>query len=139
LGATSAGGGSTSAAGCVGERSGVALSAGRSSSFDRFLGSSTWFAPFVAEENWGAVWISPDGAACLQAGTASTRTHSNKRLTASLLTHRAGNGCSGCAGIDGKGADGPVTVVFGNTDGGAADFGIVLLGVSGVTAADFLL
>ena len=41
-------------------------------------------------------------------------------------------------GIAGKGAAGPVTVVFGNVDGGTPDFAIALLGVSSVTAADFL-
>jgi len=29
-------------------------------------------------------------------------------------------------------------MVFGNTDGGAPDFAIALIGVSGVTASDFL-
>lgn len=42
-------------------------------------------------------------------------------------------------GLDGPGAAGPVTVVFGNVDGGSADFAIVLLNRSGVTAADFML
>jgi hypothetical protein len=37
------GAGSTSAAGCVGERSGVAFSTGRSSSFDGFFGSGRTF------------------------------------------------------------------------------------------------
>jgi hypothetical protein len=41
-------------------------------------------------------------------------------------------------GIDGPGAAGPVTVVFGNVDGGAADFAIALLNKRGVTAADFV-
>ncbi len=42
-------------------------------------------------------------------------------------------------GLDGPGADVPVTVIFGNTDGGAADFGIVLVGVTNLTAIDFML
>ncbi len=42
-------------------------------------------------------------------------------------------------GQEGPSADVPVTVVFGNTDGGAAEFGIVLVGVTNLTAADFLL
>ncbi|MCL6699816.1 M10 family metallopeptidase C-terminal domain-containing protein [Sphingomonas sp. NSE70-1] len=41
-------------------------------------------------------------------------------------------------GIDGPGAAGPVTVVFGNVDGGAVDFAIALLNKRGVTAADFV-
>jgi serralysin len=41
-------------------------------------------------------------------------------------------------GLSGKGAAGPVTVVFGNVDGGAPDFAIALLGANGVTAGDFL-
>ncbi len=42
-------------------------------------------------------------------------------------------------GVDGPGAAGPVTVVFGNVDGGGADFAIVLLNRSSVSASDFLL
>jgi serralysin len=43
-------------------------------------------------------------------------------------------------GIDGKGADGPVTVIFGNTDGDRdAEFGIVLFGTRDVTVQDFML
>ena len=41
-------------------------------------------------------------------------------------------------GIDGNGAAGPVTVVFGNSDGGAADFAIVLLNTNGVVPTDFI-
>ena len=41
-------------------------------------------------------------------------------------------------GINGPGAAGPVTVVFGNVDGGGADFAIALLNKRGVTAADFV-
>lgn len=41
-------------------------------------------------------------------------------------------------GIDGRGAAGPVTVVFGNVDGGAADFAIALLNTRGVAAGDFI-
>ncbi len=41
-------------------------------------------------------------------------------------------------GLDGPGAKVPVTVVFGNVDGGAADFGIVLIGATGVSGADFM-
>ena len=41
-------------------------------------------------------------------------------------------------GIDGPGAAGPVTVVFGNVDGGAADFAIALLNTRGVSASDFI-
>lgn len=42
-------------------------------------------------------------------------------------------------GLSGPGAATPVTVVFGNVDGGEPDFGIVLVGATGVTAADFML
>lgn len=42
-------------------------------------------------------------------------------------------------GLSGPGAATPVTVVFGNVDGGDPDFGIVLIGATGVTAADFML
>ena len=54
------------------------------------------------------------------------------------------NGAENALGIDidgqaGKGAEVPVTVVFGNVDGGAADFAIVLIGAAGVTADDFYL
>lgn len=42
-------------------------------------------------------------------------------------------------GIDGPSSlTGPVTVVFGNIDGGAPEFAIALIGVSGVSASDFL-
>ena len=44
--------------------------------------------------------------------------------------------------IDGQpgagGVSGPVTVVYGNIDGGAADFAIVLLNTSNVSADDFI-
>ncbi|HEX2804092.1 MAG TPA: hypothetical protein VHN55_08960, partial [Sphingomicrobium sp.] len=33
---------------------------------------------------------------------------------------------------------GPVTIVYGNVDGGAADFAVVLVGVNGVSQSDFL-
>ena len=54
------------------------------------------------------------------------------------------NGAESALGIDidgqsGKGADVPVTVVFGNSDGGSADFAIVLIGAAGVTSDDFYL
>jgi serralysin len=59
-------------------------------------------------------------------------------------TYTSVNGAEQALGIDidglsSKGADVPVTVVFGNTDGGGADFGIVLIGVSSVTASDFYM
>lgn len=41
-------------------------------------------------------------------------------------------------GIAGKGAAGPVTVVFGNVDGGAPDFAIALLNTRGIAGTDFL-
>lgn len=54
------------------------------------------------------------------------------------------NGAENALGLDIDGQagrssiSGPVTVVFGNTDGGAADFAIVLLNTSSVDASDFL-
>jgi len=42
-------------------------------------------------------------------------------------------------GNDGAGASGPVTVVYVNTNGGAADAAIILLNSSGVDANDFIL
>jgi Ca2+-binding RTX toxin-like protein len=41
-------------------------------------------------------------------------------------------------GQPGAGVAGPVTIVYGNTDGGSADFAIVLLNTSGVDANDFI-
>lgn len=42
-------------------------------------------------------------------------------------------------GIDGPSSfAGPVTIVFGNLHGGAPDFAIALIGVSGVASTDFL-
>ena len=54
------------------------------------------------------------------------------------------NGAENALGIDIDGIDGPssfagpVTVVFGNVDGGAAEFAIALVGVAGVATTDFL-
>ncbi|QNM82355.1 M10 family metallopeptidase C-terminal domain-containing protein [Sphingomonas sabuli] len=53
------------------------------------------------------------------------------------------NGAENALGIDidgqpGAGAAGPVTVVYGNTDGGSADFVMVLLNTNGVDADDFV-
>jgi serralysin len=54
------------------------------------------------------------------------------------------NGAENALGfdIDGQagagGVSGPVTVVYGNMDGGAADFAIILLNTSSVDASDFL-
>lgn len=43
-------------------------------------------------------------------------------------------------GVEGAGGvSGPVTVVYGNLDGGAADFAIVLLNTRGVDASDFIM
>lgn len=42
-------------------------------------------------------------------------------------------------GFDGPGAFVPVTVVLGNSNGGAPDLGIVLIGTTGVSAGDFWL
>jgi Ca2+-binding RTX toxin-like protein len=54
------------------------------------------------------------------------------------------NGAESALGVDidghtgAGGISGPVTVVYGNTDGGAPDFAIVLLNHNGVTSSDFL-
>ncbi|MDQ3246574.1 MAG: M10 family metallopeptidase C-terminal domain-containing protein [Pseudomonadota bacterium] len=53
------------------------------------------------------------------------------------------NGAENALGFDidgnpGAGVSGPVTVVYGNTNGGNADFAIVLLNTSSVSADDFL-
>jgi len=63
------------------------------------------------------------------------------------LTYKTYNSISGAENalgieIDGQpgasGVSGPVTVVFGNVDGGAPDFAIVLLGTANVGADDFI-
>jgi hypothetical protein len=54
------------------------------------------------------------------------------------------NGAENALGFDIDGIDGPstltgpVTLVFGNHDGGAPDFAIALIGVAGVSSTDFL-
>lgn len=54
------------------------------------------------------------------------------------------NGAEKALGIDIDGVagpspySGPVTIVYGNVDGGTADFAIALIGVNGVTQSDFL-
>jgi Ca2+-binding RTX toxin-like protein len=59
-------------------------------------------------------------------------------------TYSSINGAENALGIDidgqpgASGVSGPVTVVFGNVDGGAPDFAIVLLGTSSVDADDFM-
>jgi serralysin len=72
--------------------------------------------------------------------------HSANKNTGDLTIRTFGsiNAAENALGIDIDGIDGPsiysgpVTMVFGNTDGGAPDFAIALIGVSGVTASDFL-
>lgn len=72
-------------------------------------------------------------------GSAATKGHD---LT--FKTFDSVNGAESALGIDIDGHQGasdiagPVTVVFGNVDGGDADFAIVLLNHSGVTASDFI-
>lgn len=72
-------------------------------------------------------------------------TNANKNAgDLTIKTYTSVNGAEKALGIDldgqtGKGAEIPVTVVFGNTDGETPDFGLVLLGVSSVTAQDFIL
>jgi hypothetical protein len=59
-------------------------------------------------------------------------------------TYNSINGAENALGIDldgnpgASGVSGPVTVVFGNVDGGAPDFAIVLLGTANVAADDFI-
>ena len=58
-------------------------------------------------------------------------------------TYTSVNGAEKALGIDidgqpgASGVSGPVTVVYGNTDGGSADFAIILLNTSSVDAGDF--
>ncbi|MEO6226061.1 MAG: hypothetical protein ABIO80_09475 [Sphingomicrobium sp.] len=47
-----------------------------------------------------------------------------------------GHDIDGVAGANHR--SGPVTIVFGNVDGGSPDFAIALIGVNGVSASDFL-
>lgn len=62
----------------------------------------------------------------------------------SIKTYGNINAAENALGIDIDGVDGPstltgpVTVVFGNVDGGAPDFALVLINTSGVSATDFL-
>ena len=59
-------------------------------------------------------------------------------------TYTSVNGAENALGfdIDGQpgasGISGPVTVVYGNVDGGAPDFAIILLNTSSVSASDFI-
>jgi Ca2+-binding RTX toxin-like protein len=58
-------------------------------------------------------------------------------------TYTSLKGAESALGMDihsqpGANVSGPVTVVYGNTDGGAADFAIVLLNHNGVAAGDFI-
>ena len=73
-------------------------------------------------------------------------TDANKAAgTVTYKTFDSVNGAEKALGfdIDGQngagGISGPVTVVYGNTDGGSSDFAIVLLNTSGVESGDFLL
>lgn len=72
-------------------------------------------------------------------------TNANKNAgDLSYKTYTSVNGAEKALGIDidgqpgASGVSGPVTIVFGNVDGGAADFAIVLLGTSNVDASDFI-
>ena len=80
-------------------------------------------------------------------GHAFTFKGTNANKVAGDLTYKTYasiNGAENALGfdIDGNpgagGVSGPVTVVFGNVDGGAPDFAIVLLGTSSVAADDFI-
>ncbi len=72
--------------------------------------------------------------------------HSANKNAGDLTIRTFGNinAAEAALGIDIDGIDGPsiysgpVTMVFGNVDGGAADFAIALIGVSSVDASDFL-
>lgn len=72
-------------------------------------------------------------------------TNANKNVgDLTYKTYTSLNGAENALGfdIDGQpgasGVSGPVTVVYGNKDGGAADFAIILLNTSSVDASDFL-
>jgi serralysin len=80
-------------------------------------------------------------------GHAFTFKGTNANKAAGDLTYKTYasiNGAENALGFDidgnpgASGVSGPVTVVFGNVDGGAPDFAIVLLGTSSVAADDFI-
>lgn len=75
-----------------------------------------------------------------------TETSANKSAgQLSYKTYDSLNGAENALGFDidgnpgASGVSGPVTVVFGNYDGGSPDFAIVLLNTSSVDADDFIL
>ena len=79
-------------------------------------------------------------------GTPMTFLGTNANKNMGDLTYKTYTSISGAENalgieIDGRpgagGVSGPVTVVYGNTDGGKADFAIILLNTSSVDASDF--
>lgn len=75
----------------------------------------------------------------------SCRDHANKRAgDLTFKTFESIAGAENALGIDidgqpgAGGVGGPVTIVYGNTNGGAADFAIILLNTRSVTADDFI-
>lgn len=79
-------------------------------------------------------------------GSFTFRGTSNSRYTGDLTykTYTSVNGAENALGIDIDGnpgasnVSGPVTVVYGNTNGGPADFAIILLNTRSVDASDFI-
>ncbi len=84
------------------------------------------------------------GAAGIQAFNWSGHSANKNAGDLTIRTFGNINAAEAALGIDIDGIDGPsiysgpVTMVFGNVDGGAADFAIALIGVSSVDASDFL-
>ena len=88
-----------------------------------------------------------DANSSLAGNQAFTFNGTNANKSAGDLTYKtyaSVNGAESALGFDvdgitGKSTAGPVTVVFGNMDGGSPDFAIVLLGVSSISGSDFFL
>jgi serralysin len=88
-----------------------------------------------------------DANAFMKGDQAFTFTGSSANKNAGDLSYKvydSVNGAEKALGIDIDGLSGPgantkVTVVFGNVDGGAPDFAIVLIGTNGVNPGDFMM
>jgi Ca2+-binding RTX toxin-like protein len=86
-----------------------------------------------------------DANANLDGDQAFTFRGTNANKNAGDLTYKVYENINGAEkalgleldGISGKGAAGPVTILFGNVDGGSPDFAMVLMGVNVLTNSDF--